>query len=72
MENVSIVKMDKERKIKMLVGQVAIRIAKEKGDPLYDKYKKYRELYLETKRQIIEKYANRAKQVVRKYLKDNS
>ena len=72
MENVSIVKMDKERKIKMLVGQVAIRIAKEKGDPLYDKYKKYRELYLETKRKIIEKYANKAKQVVRKYITNNS
>jgi len=68
MKSTSVVRMDKQRKIKMAVARVAVQLAKEKNDPLYDKYQKYRQLYLETKAKIVEKYGPKATQVVRQAL----
>ena len=68
MKGTSMVKMDKQRKIKMAIARVAVQLAKEKGDPLYDKYQKYRQLYLEAKAKIVEKYGPKATQVVRQSL----
>jgi len=68
MQGTSIVKMDRQRKIKMAVARVAVQLAKQKNDPLYDKYQKYRQLYLEYKAKIVEKYGPKAVQVVRQSL----
>ena len=64
MQQKSIVVLDKNRKLKMLIGATAIRLAKEANDPLYEKYVSYREKYLELKNQIIQKYGRKAQQAV--------
>jgi hypothetical protein len=68
MKGTSVVKMDKQRKIQMAISRIAILLAKQAGDALYDKYAKYRKLYLEYKAKIIKKYGTRAAQVVRRSL----
>jgi hypothetical protein len=71
MKSTSMVRMDRQRKIKMAVSRVAVQLAAQKKDPLYDKYQKYRKLYLEYKAKIVEKYGPKAVQVVRQSIAQN-
>ena len=64
--NKSVVVLDEQRKIKMLVGATAIKLAKEADDPLYKKYESARKKYLEYKTAIIKKFGKKASQVVKK------
>ncbi len=59
----STIKVTKKRKLKMLTGLSAIRIAKKKEDPLYAKYKKFRGLALKYKAMLVAKNKSKAKRV---------
>jgi len=62
----STVRITKKSKWSQQSGATAIRMAKEKNDPAYELYKKYRELYLKAKKKIIIKYGRKAYREVRK------
>ena len=47
----------KEQKQKALIAAMAIKIAKQLNDPMYNQYKTYRDKYLELKAALIAKYA---------------
>lgn len=51
--------------------RTAIRLAMVNNDPLYTKYKKYRDLLLETREKIYVKYGQRAKVEARKIIKNS-
>ncbi len=54
--NASMTRRTREVKIKAAAGNEALKIAKEKGSPLYSKYKKFNKKRLLLKKQIMEKY----------------
>jgi len=64
----SIIKLDKKRKIQMLLNALCIKLAKQANDPLYEKYAQTRRKYLELKARLIEKYLPKAKVALRKIL----
>ena len=63
---VSIVKMTRQRKAKMLVGSTALKLAKSANDPLYKRYQLYRLKMLELRKRIMRKYGPKALAQVRK------
>lgn len=65
----STIKITKNRKLKMLTGLSAVRIAKKKEDPLYSKYKKHRDMALKYKAMLVKKNKSKAKAVARKALR---
>jgi hypothetical protein len=52
----STIRINRIQKRKQVAGKSAVNIAKEKKDPLYEKYTKYRKLYLKAKDMIKRKY----------------
>jgi hypothetical protein len=56
----------RQTKIKRATGQLASKEAKEKGDPLYDKMIKYRELYFKYRDMIHTKYGPRVRSKARR------
>lgn len=56
----STVRITKKAKISQQAGAVAIRMAKEKNDSEYRLYKKYRDLYMKSKKKIMAKYERKA------------
>ena len=52
----STIRVNRMQKRKQVAGKSAVNIAKEKKDPLYAKYTKYRQLYLKAKEMIKTKY----------------
>ena len=71
MKSTSTIKRTKDQKIKALVGMLAIKIAQQKQDPLYDKYLKYKQQYMELKQKIIKKYLAQAKKLAKKAIKQS-
>jgi len=61
----SIIKFDKRTQIKQSVNRGAIELAKEKGDPLYKKYKKFIDLKNDFETAIVKKYRNKSLQAIR-------
>jgi len=64
----STTKVTKRTKLKQQAGVQALRIAKEKNDPLYKKYKRYNTMRLEIKKKLMDKYSRKGMQYVRKNL----
>lgn len=65
----STVRVTRKKKLKMLSGLSSVRVAKKKDDPLYKKYKRYREMALKAKRKLMKKYSSRGKSIARKALR---
>lgn len=57
----STVRISREDKLARMGAALAIQIAKEENDPLYDKYSKARQKYIELKKKLITKYKSKAK-----------
>lgn len=55
-------------KIKRLVGSEAVRIAKERKDPLYRRLIRFKRLWVQTRQKIVRKYKSQALQRVRQRL----
>lgn len=64
MENVSMIRRTKMQKRKAAIARAAIAIAKQKNDPLYKRYARCRNLWLEFKREMAKKYWAQAKSQV--------
>lgn len=56
----SLVARTKEDKIAALKGAFAVKIAREKKDPLYEKMLRFKKAYKLTKKQIVTKYGGKA------------
>jgi len=65
----STVRISKTQKRSRLAGREAIRIAKAKGDPMYFKYRKFRNAALELKRRLMMKYGRKGMQMARQEMK---
>lgn len=61
----SVTRNTRQAKISRLSGAMAVKIAREKKDPMYVKLVKYRKLYLETKKRIQQKYGMKGLQAAR-------
>ena len=57
----SLVKFDRKRKLDLLIGKVAAKMAKDNNDPLYRKYARLRKGYFAIKAKINAKYGARAR-----------
>lgn len=64
----SLVRVGKKTKINQQSGISAMRIARERNDPLYDRYLRYKELYYTTRQKILDKYQSRGLRAARKML----
>ena len=64
----STVRRTRETKINALAGNEALLIAKEKGSPLYAKYRKFNRRRILLKKQIMEKYFEMGKRRAREKL----
>jgi len=64
----SVIKMTKEQKFAMLVSRTAVALAKQAGDPLYDKYRSVDKKRKQLLAEILRKYRQKAIQIVRKTL----
>jgi hypothetical protein len=56
----------RQTKIKRAIGQLASKEAKDKGDPLYDKMIRYRDLFYKYKDMIHKKYGPRVRSKARR------
>ena len=65
----SIIKRTKDQKIAAAAASLAVQLAKNNNDPMYDKLKRYRSLMLETREKIMQKWYKKALAVIRKRLK---
>jgi arabinogalactan endo-1,4-beta-galactosidase len=54
-----------EAKQKALISSLAVKIAKQMGDPNYEKYKMYKQMATEMKKKILAKYAKAAIEALR-------
>ena len=61
----------KQANFNRIAKRTAIRLAMVNGDPLYTKYKKYRELLIATREKIYNKYGNKARVEARKIIKNS-
>ncbi|MEM4385637.1 MAG: hypothetical protein QXD03_03725 [Candidatus Anstonellales archaeon] len=60
----TIVKATRQAKTKRAGSRIAIKIARENNDPLYDRYVMARKKYLELKKRLIEKYKSKARRAI--------
>ena len=67
----SIIKRTRDQKIQAAAAATAVQLAKQNGDPMYDKLKKYKTLMMEARHKIMQKWFQKAKIVVRQRLKTN-
>jgi hypothetical protein len=58
----------KSAKFNRIAKRTAIRMAMVNNDPLYTKYKKYRELLIDTRDKIYKKYGSKAKVETKKII----
>ena len=65
-----VVKDWKSAQFNRVAKRTAIRMAMVNGDALYTKYKKYRDLLIETREQIYKKYGAKAKVEAKKIMKN--
>ena len=66
-----VVKDWKSAQFNRIAKRTAIRMAMVNNDPLYTKYKKYRDLLLETREKIYVKYGSKAKVEAKKIIKNS-
>lgn len=66
-----VVKDWKQARYNRIVKRTAIRMAMVAGDPLYDKYKKYRDLLLDTREKIYQRYMSKAKVEAKRIIKNS-
>ena len=62
----TVIRRDRQSKMDTLGASFAIRIAKERGDPLYKKYKKFRTLFWTIKKILVKRYGSRGLMAARK------
>ena len=63
-----VVKDWKAANFERISKRTAIRMAMVNGDPLYTKYKKYRDLLIETREKIYQKYGSKAQKEAKKII----
>ena len=63
-----VVKDWKSANFNRIAKRTAIRLAMINNDPLYTKYKKYRDLLIETREKIYQKYSSRAKKEAKRII----
>jgi len=64
----TMVRRTRQAKLESLAANFAIRIAKDRNDPLYKKYKKYRKWFKDAKKTIVDRYGTRGRAAARKAL----
>lgn len=62
----SIIKRTRQQKLATLAANFAIRIAKDRNDPLYRKYQRFRKLFWDSKKLLIKRYGSRGMVIARK------
>lgn len=68
----SMIRRTRSDKLTTLAANMAIRIAKDRQDPLYKKYKRFRDLFWTAKKMLVKRYGARGMMVARKaMLKSN-
>ncbi len=65
-KSASVTKITRATKIKRVQGQLAVKMAKDKNDPLYDKMIKFRGKWESYKERIQKKYGPRVRAKARK------
>ncbi len=68
LKNHSIIKRTREQKINAAAATLAVQLAKQNNDPMYNKLKRYKSLMLQARQKIMQKWYNKAKQIVRQRL----
>lgn len=63
-----IVRLTKKKQFNRLAGRASITIAKEKDDPLYERYRRLREKMMQIKSKLVKKYRSKARTAARKTL----
>jgi predicted ATP-dependent protease len=63
--SISTIKRGKFEKMSALAGAFAVKIARERKDPLYEKMIRFKKAYKMIKRQIISKYGTKGKMAAR-------
>ena len=71
LNNHSVIKRTRDQKIAAAAGSVAVQLAKQNNDPAYDKLVKYKQLMLEARAKIMQKWFNKAKVIVRSRLNES-
>ena len=66
MKQTSMVTRTKEAKLNALIGKLALAMAQQQKDPVFEKYKRSRLLFLKYKQAIIKKYKSKATQAARR------
>lgn len=69
--NRTIVKMSKQGSFNRIEKRAAIRLAQKAQDSLYEKYAKYRKLFIEFRDKIYQKYGTKAKTEAKKILQNS-
>lgn len=67
----TMVRRDRQLKMRTLGASFAIRIAKERGDPLYRKYKRFRTLFWTIKKILVRRYGAKGLIAARKAVAKN-
>lgn len=62
----SMVRVTRQQKIARLAAGFAMRIAKQKGDPLYKKCMRFRKLFWTSKKILVKRYGARGLMAARK------
>ncbi len=65
LKSLSIRKVTRQDKLKLLQGKIASKMAKDANDPLYTKYAKLRKAYFGFKEKIQKKYGMRARKAAK-------
>lgn len=65
MKSTSVINRSRNQKYGALGASFAINMAKKNNDPLYKKYKRYRDMFIDQKKKIIEKYGSRGRMQAR-------
>jgi cysteine sulfinate desulfinase/cysteine desulfurase-like protein len=72
MAGTSMIKRNRLSKLNALGATMAVSIAKEHKDPMYTRYKRLRDRFINLKKQIIKKYANKGKMAARTAMSKNT
>jgi len=68
----TMIKRTRDQKINAAAGAVAVQLAKQHNDPMYDKLIKYKSLMLQARSKIMEKWFEKAKVIVRQRMAQQS
>lgn len=65
----SMIKRTKQKKISAFAGRSAVSICQKENPSMYEKYKRYKELHMDYKKKIEQKYGKRALANARKKMR---